>query len=118
MGEKVKEAVKKILMNATVGGIEDSRGTVRLIKYEKLRNGEVVKRWKVLRCEIRPELRITDKSKCLDYAINLLWDLDADKASELMGRFREANESEIELDSLLADVAEVLKHFNIKLFVF
>jgi len=115
---RVKEAVKEILMNATVGSVEDKRGNVTLTRYEKLRNGEVVKEWKVLRCEIRPELRIMDKSRCLDYAINLLFDLNPDKASELMRKFREVNESELELDSLLGDVAEALKQYNIELFIF
>jgi len=114
MGEKVKE----ILMNCVVGSILDVYGTIKLAGYKKLRNGEVIKEWKVLRCEIRPELRITDKLRCLDYAINMLYDINVDVADVLMKKFREVNESEPELDAILADVAEVLKHFNIKLFVF
>jgi len=116
--EKIKEKVKEMLMNCTVGHVEDKRGNVTLTRYEKLRDGKVVETEKVLRCEVRPELRISDKLKCLDYAINLLYSFDTSKADELMRKFREADENELMLDNLLADVREALKQFNIKLFVF
>jgi len=115
MGE-LKEKIKEILTNCVVGSVEDYKGTVRLLSYERLKNGEVIEKWKVLRCDIRPELRISDKGKCLDYAINLLYNFDADKADELMRKAKESDtESELTLDSLLADVAEALSKYNIKL---
>jgi len=113
---ELKEKVEKLLMNCVVGKVEDIRGTIKLLSYQRLRNNEVVDEWKVLRCEIRPDLRITDKNRCLDYAIDLLYEFDVSKADELMRKAKESNtESDLVLDSLLADVAEALKQHNIKL---
>jgi len=58
--KEVWNDVADVLMNCVVGSVEDGYGTVRLLKYEKLKDGEVVEMWRKLVCEVRPELRITD----------------------------------------------------------